>query len=133
MKKLVNIKTHGPIKEMGHIVGPILVPCKIDVEKIEKMLKNGKTIVEVNPNNHDERVSLNLDNLRSDNFGTAPKKEFTEPKIEEVQKDQVEKAVDISTQKNEVEQEIKQETKTTSQENKNQNSQKSNNKGSKNK
>ena len=123
MKKIINIKTNGPIKEMGNKLGPILVPCRVDVEKIKVMLENGRGILELNPENYDEKIPLTLDNLYNDNFGTGKKKEFVDPKIEEISKEQVEEAIKTEASKDEPKQESKQE-------NKNQNTQKTENKGS---
>ena len=90
MKKIINIKTNGVIPEMNYRTGPILVPCKVDVEKIRHMLLHGRTIVELNPNNYDEKIQLTLENVYNDNFATEEKKEFENPDITEISKEQVE-------------------------------------------
>lgn len=82
MKKIINIKSNGVIPEMGYLNGPILVPCKVDVSKIELMLKRKRKIVELNPENYNDTVELTLENLYTDNFSTETKHP-EEPKNED--------------------------------------------------
>lgn len=72
-RKLVKVLTNGPIPELGNIAGPIMYPCRINMRSIVNMVQNGKKVVEINPNNYDETVELNIQNVNKDNF-PAPDK-----------------------------------------------------------
>lgn len=139
MKKYINIKTNGAIPEMGYKRGPILVPCRVDIKKIRTMLKNGRILVELNPNNYDEKIPLTLENYDKDNFGTGEKKEFVNHSIDEISKEEAEKlaAQNASNTEEKPEQPAPQnedqptnEQQVPNQENKNQNTQANENKGS---
>ena len=74
-EKLVTIETYGPIAELGGVSGPIVHPCKLDLETIIRMVNTRKKVFEVNPANPSEKVRLTLSNVRTQNFKpvVAPK------------------------------------------------------------
>lgn len=67
-KKLVIIKYAGPIPELGHICGPVLHPCPVELDSVVKLVTNNRRVFEVNPENRDEMVELSLKNVRLNNF-----------------------------------------------------------------
>lgn len=69
-RKTCIIKTNGPIVEMGNINGPVLMPCRITLDVLSKMVANGKVVYEINPKNPDEQVKLTVHNVMNDNFMT---------------------------------------------------------------
>lgn len=74
VEKLVTIETYGPIAELGGIAGPVVHPCKVDLETIIRMVNTRKKVFEVNPANPSEKVRLTLSNVRTVNFApVAPK------------------------------------------------------------
>ena len=77
-KKLVVIRSGGPLGELGGISGPILNPAYIEVEKIGKMIQNNRLIFECNPLNPNERIRLNTSNWSKSNFGAAADKKTTD-------------------------------------------------------
>jgi hypothetical protein len=66
--KLVVIESAGTIKELGGISGPILHPCIQKITTLETMVRNHRVVYELNPNNFDERIRLNLRNVKTVNF-----------------------------------------------------------------
>lgn len=69
-KKLITVKTTGPLPELNYITGPIIHPCWVNKDVIIKMVHNGKKVYEVNPENPAEKVLLTLKNIRLNNFGS---------------------------------------------------------------
>lgn len=98
-QKLIVVESAGPIGELGGISGPVLSPCYVPIEIINRMLNHHRRVYEVNPNNYKEKVPLSLRNLRKQNFAKEatpqPKAHlapniYTEPKVRnsnEVMKD----------------------------------------------
>lgn len=66
--KLVTIESYGSISELGGINGPIVHPCRLDLDVIIRMVNTNKKVFEVNPANTNEKVRLSLSNVRSENF-----------------------------------------------------------------
>ena len=87
-RKLCIVKTNGPIVEMGNINGPVLTPCRINLDVLARMVGNGKVIYEINPKNQDEQVKLTVHNVLSDNFATK----------EEIMQKAAEQSVTVSNQ-----------------------------------
>lgn len=73
-KKLVVVRSGGPLMELGGITGPILNPSLIDVNIIGEMIQRNRLIFECNPLNPNERIKLNTSNWSKSNFGAAADK-----------------------------------------------------------
>ena len=82
-KKLVIVKDSGPIPELSFICGPVLNPTRIDLGVIAKMVGAGRTVYECNPFNTDDRVLLDITNVKSNNFTTETVSTKTEAVVEE--------------------------------------------------
>lgn len=67
-KKLVVLHDAGSIPELNYICGPILNPCKLPIETIQKLVINKRTVYECNPNNTNERIRLTTRNVKKNNF-----------------------------------------------------------------
>lgn len=67
-KKLVVVLDGGTIPELNYICGPILNPCKLPIESIQKLVINKRTVFECNPNNPSERIQLTTRNVKKNNF-----------------------------------------------------------------
>ena len=67
-EKLVVIKSIGTIAELGGISGPIINPCRVDINTIVRMITSHRAVYEVNPNNKSEMVKLNIHNGMENNF-----------------------------------------------------------------
>lgn len=67
-KKLVVVLDGGTIPELNYICGPILNPCKLPIEAIQKLVINKRTVFECNPNNPSERIQLTTRNVKKNNF-----------------------------------------------------------------
>lgn len=87
-RKLVVVKDSGPIPELNFICGPILVPTKIELKTIIKMIGNGRSVFECNPSNTDDQVKLELTNVKNNNFETQAIKPAVES-VKEVEKKEV--------------------------------------------
>ena len=84
--KLVVIRGSGNIPELGNICAPVLTPQRVAVGKLAKIISSGLVVMEVNPNNKNERVRLTISNLRNDNFpaaAAAPAVKTVEEKAEQ--------------------------------------------------
>ena len=95
-RKLVVVKDSGPIPKLNFVCGPILVPTKIDLKVIIKMIGNGRSVFECNPYNTDDQVKLELTNVKNNNFET----QATKPVVESV-KENEKKEVANEPEKNE--------------------------------
>ena len=133
MIKRCIVNTTGPIPELGYISGPITNPCKLELSVLQRMVKNGREIYEIDPSNSDNKVLLTLDNYNSDNFGTRQvntvKVDVPQDTVEDVIETPVEEVADESTEdtvENVIEPKVQQNNK--SQKNKNKNHQKNYNK-----
>ena len=67
MKRCI-INTPGPIAELGFISGPITNPCKLEMDVLRRLVKNGREVYEVNPENPAQKVLLTIENYDADNF-----------------------------------------------------------------
>ena len=67
-EKLVVIKSIGTIAELGGISGPIINPCRVDINTIVRMITAHRAVYEVNPKNKEEMVKLTLQNVMEANF-----------------------------------------------------------------
>ena len=128
MIKRCIVNTTGPIPELGYISGPITNPCKLELSVLQRMVKNGREIYEIDPSNSDNKVLLTLDNYNSDNFGTRQvntvKVDVPQETVEDVIETPVEEVADETAVVNEPK--VQQNNK--SQKNKNKNHQKNYNK-----
>lgn len=88
-RKLVVVKDSGPIPELNFVCGPILVPTKIDLKVIIKMIGNGRSVFECNPYNTDDQVKLELTNVKNNNFET----QATKPVVESVKENEKKEVV----------------------------------------
>ena len=88
-RKLVVVKDSGPIPELNFVCGPILVPTKIDLKVIIKMIGNGRSVFECNPCNTDDQVKLELTNVKNNNFET----QATKPVVESVKENEKKEVV----------------------------------------
>lgn len=88
-RKLVVVKDSGPIPELNFVCGPILVPTKIDLKVIIKMIGNGRSVFECNPYNTDDQVKLELTNVKNNNFETRA----TKPVVESVKENEKKEVV----------------------------------------
>lgn len=66
-KKLVCIKTSGPIVELGCLTGPIR-SARVNIATLMLMIQNGKKVYEINPANPNEMIQLNMVNVTKNNF-----------------------------------------------------------------
>ena len=66
-KKLVFIKSSGPIVELGCLTGPIR-SARVDVKTLMLMIQNGKVVYEINPAKPSEMVKLDMINVTKNNF-----------------------------------------------------------------
>lgn len=66
-KYLCRIATSGPIQELGCVTGPIR-RCKLNEKQIFQLVKNDKTVYEVNPFNTAEEVLLTTKNMATRHF-----------------------------------------------------------------
>ena len=102
MIKRCIVNTTGPIPELGYISGPITNPCKLELSVLQRMVKNGREIYEIDPSNSDNKVLLTLDNYNSDNFGTRQvntvKVDVPQETVEDVIETPVEEVADESTE-----------------------------------
>ena len=76
-RKLVIIKDHGIIPELGSIGGPVLTPTRIPIKTIGCMLTKGRDVWEccpIDPRNEELHVKLTLSNYRDDNFNAGSQK-----------------------------------------------------------
>ena len=67
-KILVTVSGSGAIPELGYICAPIVNPCRLDIDKVSKMVTAGRKVYAVNPNNPNERVLLTPSTVYEDNF-----------------------------------------------------------------
>lgn len=109
MIKRCIVNTTGPIPELGYISGPITNPCKLELSVLQRMVKNGREIYEIDPSNSDNKVLLTLDNYNSDNFGNQQVKtvkvDVPQETVEDVIETPVEEFADESTEET-VEEEV---------------------------
>lgn len=109
MIKRCIVNTTGPIPELGYISGPITNPCKLELSVLQRMVKNGREIYEIDPSNSDNKVLLTLDNYNSDNFGNQQLKtvkvDVPQETVEDVIETPVEEFADESTEET-VEEEV---------------------------
>lgn len=76
-KILVTVSGSGAIPELGYICAPIVNPCRLDIDKVSKMVTAGRKVYAVNPNDLSERVLLTPSTVYEDVFA---KKETPAPK-----------------------------------------------------
>ena len=81
-KKLVTIGGSGAIPELGYICAPIINPCKIDIDKVSKIVCSGRKVYAVNPADQTQKVLLTPSTVYIDNF--ADKKVATATATAEV-------------------------------------------------
>lgn len=82
-KKLVFIKSSGPIVELGCLTGPIR-SARVDVKTLMLMIQNGKVVYEINPAKPSEMVKLDMINVTKNNFEKISEtKEMMDKKINE--------------------------------------------------
>lgn len=98
-KKLVIVKDSGPIPELSFICGPVLNPTRIDLGVIAKMVGAGRTVYECNPFNTDDRVLLDITNVKSNNFTTETVSTKTEAVVEEKAEEVKEEVKETPVQK----------------------------------
>lgn len=91
--KLCMVKHNGPISALGNVVGPILHPCRINTRAIINMVHQGIQVIEINPKNHKEQVTLTIQNVSLNNFPEAPK--YKMPEQEKKEAPVVAKAEDV--------------------------------------
>ena len=94
-KILVTVSGSGAIPELGYICAPIVNPCRLDIDKVSKMVTAGRKVYAVNPNDLSERVLLTPSTVYEDVFA---KKETPAPAPKAVKK--VEPTVDPNVDTN---------------------------------
>ena len=67
-KILVTVGGSGAIPELGYICAPIVNPCRLDIDKVSKMVTAGRKVYAVNPNDLNERVLLTASTVYEDVF-----------------------------------------------------------------
>ena len=70
--KLVTVESHGKLPQLGGIHGPIITPNYISINIIISLINAGKTVYEVNPANHHDRIRLTRLNATHQNFQQLP-------------------------------------------------------------
>lgn len=102
---LVRVGNTGPIPELHFISGPVS-KCRVDERTLYRMVRNGKTVYELNPENPSEEVRLTCTNMttrhfeKKESFVEASKKlaaEITAPVVEAPAEEKVEEPVEVET------------------------------------
>lgn len=68
VKKMCSIRTNGPIQELGFINGPIR-KAYVSITTIGNMVRNGKVVYELNPNDETKEIKMTLANYQDTHFG----------------------------------------------------------------
>ena len=94
-KILVTVSGSGAIPELGYICAPIVNPCRLDIDKVSKMVTAGRKVYAVNPNDLNERILLTASTVYEDVFA---KKETPAPKADKKTDPTAELKVDTKTE-----------------------------------
>ena len=71
-KRKCDVICHGPIVELGHILGPVY-GARLATPTIIKLVSNGRKVYEIDPKNPNNKVLLTVANCATSPFGdTAP-------------------------------------------------------------
>ena len=71
-RKLVVIKSSGLLPELNGIQGPVMVPTRVPVETLVKLVLNHRSVFECYPNNPNDvskRIKLTMESVKKVNFG----------------------------------------------------------------
>ena len=99
-KRKCDVVCHGPIIELGHILGPVY-GAKLSTPLIIRLVSNGRKVYEIDPKNPNNKVLLTVANCATSPFGedvkvVTPVTPVTKPVVNPVQdimKEKVEEPV----------------------------------------
>ena len=67
-KRKCDVICHGPIVELGHILGPVY-GAKLATSSIIRLVSNGRKVYEIDPKNPNNKVLLTVANCSTSPFG----------------------------------------------------------------